>query len=509
MKEASVESAQRRCEHGVIETHSVRVVGMDPDLARQVIREEEDLRYPLLASSLTPPLCRIGIGVEPVGTLHNGLGANWSPPGQGEEAFPADDDEAGWQRLFESMTDAGIKWVRYWLSPDGLMRDGRVDAAHRLLGRLDRLQRWAAEQDAAIMLELGTVPPEYALSAIHDAPRDNRAYVCEYIVPLLRHVVRDRRCDRIRQLCLFNEPFNADVAPYIFFPPPGCDPLAYYLELHEMLRAELDAAGLEGIGLIGPNTANLFQRHIEMFEDKGLAPRVMRTFAELDCHLWRTRFDYYPASKRWPGYPMTEGIERYLKPTLAAAQRLGKRLSLTEMGSMYFNEDPRSSRTTEHDAFLTVAEAIVRAVNAGVAGAMVWSFTNSGRIDGQWGWVGTRARSFAPVPNLLHGYTVLMKHQRVGAAIHPCAAAPSDFASFISAGCLVAPGAGETVWLVNDHPVENIRVELALPPGRSRKPFTVLRKGFAPEIQALPPLASDDVVSLVLPGMSLTTLATA
>lgn len=504
-----METERRRREHGVIDEYSVRTVGMDPDLARQVIREEEDLKYPLLASSLEPPVCRVRVGADPIGTLHHGLGANWPANAQGEAAYPADDDETGWQALLGGMRHAGVKWVRFWLDPDGVVEDGRVVVEHRFLRRLDRLHRWAAENGATIMLELCRIPNAFMHGEVYDAPRDNRAYVRDYVLPLVTHVLRERRCDRIRLLCLFNEPFNADVAPYIFFPPSGRDPLEYYLELHEILRAELDAAGLTDLGLIGPNTANMFQRHIEMFEDKGLAARVARTFADLDCHMWRMRFDYYPPSKRWPGYPMTEGIERYLKPIVAAAGRMGKRLSLTETGAMYFNEHRCTPRMTQHDAFLTIAEEIVRAVNVGVAGAMVWSFANSGRVDGQWGWVGTRDRAFAPVPNLLNGYAVLMRPQRVGANIHPCTVDRSDFASFISASAVVDPNGGETVWLVNDHPVENIRVDIALPPARSGRPFAVTRKGFAPNIRELDPIASADVVSLVLPGMSLTALATA
>lgn len=34
---------------------------MDPTLARRVVREEEDLRYPLLASSLEPPVCEVTV----------------------------------------------------------------------------------------------------------------------------------------------------------------------------------------------------------------------------------------------------------------------------------------------------------------------------------------------------------------------------------------------------------------------------------------------------------------
>lgn len=203
-------------------------------------------------------------------------------------------------------------------------------------------------------------------------------------------------------------------------PKPPKDPLLHYLELHEILRTELDRADLEHLALIGPNSANLFQRHIQMFEDKGFAPRMVKAFGELDAHVWRLRFDYYPASKRWPGYGITEGIERYLKPTLAAARRMGKRLSVTEAGAMYFNEHPCTSRTMRHDAFLTMAEGIVRCINEGVAGAMVWSFTSSGRIDGQWGWIGTRDQDFERVPNLYNGFACLMRNalreDRVGLA---------------------------------------------------------------------------------------------
>ncbi len=498
----------RSKEHGVIGRKSVRTVGMDPVLARQVVREEEDLRYPLQASSLEPPKVLVEISDESVGNLDNGLGANWSPPDQGEEAFPDEKDEAGWKSLLASMTDAGIRWVRFWLQPDKLVKAGKVAKKHRYLERLDRLQEWARKEDALIMLELSIVPEEYRFSPIYDAPADNRKYVEEYIIPLTKHIILERKCSRIRQLCLFNEPFNTDVAPYIFAPPPPKDPLLHYLELHEILRRKLDHAGIENLSLIGPNSANMFQRHIEMFEDKGLGPRMAKAFGELDVHVWRTRFDYYPFSKRWPGYGMTEGIERYLKPTLAAARRLGRKLSITEAGSMYFNENPSSSRTTRHDAFLTTAEAIIRCLNEGVSGAMVWAFTNSGRIDGQWGFVGTRERKFERVPNIFNGYKCLMGRQRLGAEIRKCSVQRSDFSQFISAAAISKPGDGETVWLINDHPVENIAVTVQLPRKRSRRNWDVLRKDFDPDLKSLPQIADKDRISLVLPGMSLTTLAT-
>lgn len=499
---------KRSREHGVIEEHSVRTVGMDPVLARQVIREEEDLRYPLLASSQTPPCVTVAVAPEAIGTLDHGLGANWSPPGQGEEAFPDDMDADGWKRLFADMTEAGIRWVRFWLQPQGVVKGGKVDAAHRFLKRLDRLQAWAASTDSGIMLELSHAPDEYRFNAVYDAPADNALYVKAYILPLIVHVMKERGCDRIRQLCLFNEPFNPDVTPFIFMPKPPKDPLLHYLELHEILRSELDRAGLEHLALIGPNSANLFQRHIQMFEDKGLGPRMAKAFGELDVHVWRLRFDYYPASKRWPGYGMTEGIERYLKPTLAAARRMGKRLSVTEAGAMYFNEHPCTSRTTRHDAFLTMAEGMVRCVNEGVAGAMVWSFTSSGRIDGQWGWIGNRSRQFARVPNLFNGFACLMRYQRLGAEIRHCSPAPSDFSPFISAGALFKAGDGETIWLINDHPVDNINVKVDLPGQRSRKAWTIYRKDFDPDLKTIGALADADRLELVLPGMSLTTLTT-
>ncbi len=503
-----VEGRDREREHGVIAGTSVRKVGVDPVLARAVVREDEDLRYALPETCLQPPCVAVDVAAESHAVLVNGLGANWAPAFQGEQAYPADDDEAGWARVFAGMSQAGIRWVRFWLHPGFAMAGGRPDGTHSQFRRLDRLQAWAVRHDARIMLELSQVPDEFQGGGVHDAPGDNQRYVDDYIVPLVRHVLRERGCDRVDRLCLFNEPFNADVRPYIFYPPAGREPLEYYLDLHERLRASLDRAGFAELGLIGPNSANMFQRHIEMFEDLGLAQRVSRVFAELDCHQWRLRFDYYPPSKRWPGYTMREGMERYLEPTLAAARRLGKLLSLTEVGAMYFNEDPRTARVTRHDAFLVMAEGAVRSINAGVAGLMIWSFTSGGQVDGQWGWVGTRAEGFAPVPNLLNGFTVLMRYHRPGAAIHRCTVQCADFSPYIAAGALVMPGAGETLWLVNDHPVEKIRVTVRWPGRCGGRAWRGVRKDFDPEVKRLPDLPDGETLSLVLPGMSLTTLTT-
>lgn len=498
----------RKKEHGVIDKDSIRTVGMDAALARQVIREEEDLRYPLLASSLEPARCNVTIAPAAQAVLVNGIGANWSPAAQGEEAYPDDADEESWQRLLDNMTRCGIRWVRYWLQPRFNFTNGRPDAEHTLFKRFDRLHRWAAANQATLMLEFGNISKKFQGREPYDTPADNQDYVDNYLMPVLRHLLVERRYDRIRQISLFNEPFNADVKPYIFYPPAGRDPLEYYLDLHERLRQAMDRAGMTKVGLIGPDSANLFQRHIEMYEDKGLDERVGRAFAELDCHLWRTRFDYYPASKRWPGYPMTEGIERYLKPTLAAARRLGKLLSLTEVGTMYCNDHKLTARTTLHDAFLMTAESAVRSINEGVAGVMFWSYTNSGHADGQWGWIGTRESGGAPVPHLFNGFTALLRYHRPGGEIRHCAVQRSDFSSFISAAALWMPGLGETIWLINDHPVDNIQVRLSLPPVRSKRKFRVFRKGCAPELATLAEVADHDTVELVLPGLSFTTLTT-
>ncbi len=495
-------------QHGVIDPNSQRLVGMSPELANQVIRDVEDMRYPLLASSLCPPVVEISVGSEPIGTLDNGLGANWPPAYQGEEAFPAEDDAAGWEHIFHMMNGAGIRWVRYWLQLDDLMVDGRIDGAHRYLTRLDRLQQWAAESGSTIMLDFCYIPPAWRHDDIHDVPADIDAYVNDLLVPVLVHLVRERRCTAIRQLCLYNEPFNADVTPYLFFPATERDPLQYYVHLHERLRAGMDAAGLREIGLIGPNTANLFQRHIEMLEDQGLTERVRKAFGELDAHMWRMRYDYHPPSKRWPGYTLSEGIERYLRPTLSAAKRMGMRLSLTEAGAMYFNESPATERVTQHDAVLLMIEQLVRAINEGISGAMVWSFLSAGKTDGQWGWLGSRRQGFAPVPHLYHGFSTLMRYHRPGSAILPCTSRRADFSSFISAAALALPDGGHTVWIVNDHPVEKIQVRLSLPPERQRRPLNLHRKGFAPEPESLDTVQDGDHLSLVVPGMSLTVLTT-
>jgi len=161
-----------------------------------------------------------------------------------------------------------------------------------------------------------------------------------------------------------------------------------------------------------------------------------------------------------------------------------------------------------------MAEQIVRAVNEGIAGALIWSYTSSGRIDGQWGWLKTRAEKFSEVPNLLNGFTALMRHHRPGAAIHYCSVAPADFSGFISAGAISMDeqdGTGYTIWLINDHPVEHIRVRLHLPEkwAETGTTLNILRKGFAQELQESKFVVTDNnTVDILLPGMTLTTLTT-
>jgi hypothetical protein len=158
-----------------------------------------------------------------------------------------------------------------------------------------------------------------------------------------------------------------------------------------------------------------------------------------------------------------------------------------------------------------MAEQIVRAINEGVSGAMVWSYTNSGRIDGQWGWIGTQDRRFEIVPNLMNGFAVLMRPQRVGADIVKCNIARSDFSSFISAAMIRDLQGEETIWLINDHPVQRIRVLFELPKVSEGCLFRITMKDFDPELKSLGDIeaAPDGKIDHILPGMSIVAITKA
>jgi hypothetical protein len=446
------------------------------------------------------------------GRLIEGLGVNLPPafqPGQ-EKVFPR--NARDWRKLAVHLDWLGVNWIRYWLIGEAIIpRPGVFRPRHRYLDRLLRLHDWARKAKANLIVDYAIVPSwcrfpvPKSQDSVTSAPADIEQYVDAFALPLAKHIVCDLKLERVKYLCLFNEPFNPDYPGSTFYVPRGIDIFAHYVQLHACLRKRLDAEGIsrDRLGLIGPNSHDLFVQPLEEFRKRkvDLIPHL----AAVDEHCYRIRLDYLPPAEHIPTLTISETLSRYLKPALRHARRRQRPYFITEYSTFYYggiSGDPLGP--ARHEAFLTEAEFIIRSLAAGVAGGMKWSFLNSGQADGKWQYIETLDGSYQPIPNTYYGNAVLSRYLPRGGDIHPIHWQGSR-RSFIHGLAARYPGGACTILLVNDHPGETIEVSVGPVRRAAWHAWTTdtIRKHERTNV-----CVQQDRLSLVLAPMSITALTT-
>jgi hypothetical protein len=447
------------------------------------------------------------------GDLTEGLGANLPPAFQKgqEDAYPSNDRD--WDRLYRHMDWLGLNILRYWFIGEAVIPErGTFRKDHLYIERLVRFHDWAVRKNARLILDFGVVPSwlRFRTKASQPpdtaAPSDPDAYIELYAMPIIRHLIRDLGLSRIRYLCLFNEPFNPDFTDFSFYTPEGTDPFAHYAALHGKMRKRLDAEGIpdKELGLIGPNSHDLFVQPLIEMEKRGLD--WAESLSAVDEHAYRMRFDTLPECGHMPTLTIGETLSRYLKPAVAQANRHGKPYLLTEYSCFYYGGitgDPEGP--SRHESALTEAEFIVRAMGAGAGGGLKWSLINSGRNDGKWQYIETADGSYEPVPAVYFMNAVLTRYLPRKARIHPL--------RFEGAGTGFVHGTAFrypedlTVLVINDHPCEKfvLSLEDARSPGKETAAWQTdpLRKH-----RRIPVESKGGLLRLELPAMSLTAVTT-
>lgn len=441
--------------------------------------------------------------------LTEGLGANLPPAFQKgqEDAYPS--GERDWNRLYRHMDWLGLNILRYWLTGEAVIPEpGTFIKDHPYIDRLVRFHDWAAGKNGRIILDFGIVPswlrfrtPDSQPSETA-APADPEAYIELFAMPVVRYLIRGLGLNRIRYLCLFNEPFNPDFTDYSFYTPDGIDPFAHYAELYGKMRKRLDAEGIsEGeLGLIGPNSHDLFVQPLLEMERRGLD--WASSMAAVDEHAYRMRLDGLPEAGHMPTLTIGETLTKYLAPAAAHARRRGKPYLLTEYSCFYYGGitgDPEGP--ARHESALTEAEFIVRAMAAGAAGGLKWSLINSGRNDGKWQYIETADGSYEPVPAVYFANAVLTRYLPRDARIHPL--------GFEGAGTGFVHGTAFrypedwTALVINDHPAEPFVLKLEGMKTRG-KSFTAWQTDTLRKHRRIPVDGKGDSARLELPPMSIT-----
>ena len=395
-----------------------------------------------------------------------------------EHCHPALDDEAGWTALYATLDQLRPGFIRFGIPPTPHCdASGRFVPGTPHLERLARIARWAARNGCTLMLdtfllpEPHVFPPDeagYKLNAngqFQYAARDNRALAEHFLAPLLDHVVNDLGLEAVRWFNIINEPFCYGVYAT---PANQPDSILHYAEMYRELRAALDRRG------IARDRLRLAALDLIFFFNWTVAERLLRE-TDLADHVDGLNVHFYqlvpdreaadPALppkdyRRWAGLSLQ--IDDHLRRLADYGRVVDKPVMAAEIGTFAYGFRDNPAGTATYSAQLTVAEAIIRGLQAGVTTFGFWSLMNPNTIDGHWATFsieGGRARHVRHVSSIRG---LLSQAVRPGArvrALRPSWTEPSGPA--VSAVQLQSEGAPPLVLLVNNH--STAALDLVLP----------------------------------------------
>lgn len=460
--------------------------------------------------------------------LDYGVGYNWFDHlGAGglyarNAAYPLDraiypelSDAAAWLEIRKALDEMRPGFIRFGLppdphvAPDGSFRSGTVH-----LQRLAWLDDWARANGCTILLDPFLIPTAHEFPApplppgsiCNMAARDNVAYAERFVAPLLRHIVHDLRLDSVRLFNPVNEPMEYGVYRT---PQAGPDVYRHYVDMYRQMRVALDRASVprERIGLVGCDT---YTHRVLFLPEQAARGIDIDPFVDVySIHFYSLRFDTLPPGEGSWTRPIGDLMEDTARQAQYCRER-GKRLIAAEMGTFYYGwrmNDPAGVASA--DATLTVAEGVVRGMNAGLGAFGFWSFMNPNDIDGWFGIVGLdERRKLVRSGHPWATYGLLSRFARPGSRVHPLALVPSRNVAPVHGTALVAPSGEKTILLVCDEPARRGRVEIELPPALRAKRWERLATDRVRLQQPLPALEPQDPAKLgvVLNPFSLTVL---
>ena len=432
--------------------------------------------------------------IEPVGEARRfgpGIGFNWfdylgmggsyaHPPEYyplTDACYPPLEDQASWALILGELDRLRPGFIRFGIPPDPHVDErGRIvtDTVH--LRRLDLVARWAASRGCTILLDTFLLPTRYELPRPAGArlpwdggmyqlgAADNRAYAREFVAPLLQHVCLERGLEAVR----FFNPVNEPMAYGVYqMPEGGPDTYVHYVEMYREMREALDAAGVsrDRLGLVGCDANEPEGWPVLEMTARGVD---IDPFVDAySIHYYRLSFDYLTGNpaNREVATTIRDAIDKHTGKIARYCRARGKPLWAPEIGTFHYGwrfGDPAGPTTLE--ATLTVAEALLRAVNAGVDAFAFWCFMNPNTIDGHWRIVGIEDGRLVRAAYPCATYGLLSRLVRPGSRVQPLVSRPqADRRAHLHATAFTAPSGERTLLLVNDHPDEEVEADLAAP----------------------------------------------
>lgn len=154
-----------------------------------------------------------------------------------------------------------------------------------------------------------------------------------------------------------------------------------------------------------------------------------------------------------------EAWQRYLR-------RREKPLWVNEIGTFHYGwRENNPSGCSGIDACLTVAEAVLRLVGQGARAFNLWQLFDSDDNDGSWSALAWEGGTWRRQGHKHAVYGTLSRALRPGSRLWTLSAEPSSNLSPVHGVAVLEPGGTRRLVLLNDDPVHNWSVALALPAG--------------------------------------------
>ncbi len=345
-------------------------------------------------------------------------------------------DSAAWGDIERCARWLGLDWLR--VEMDRRMYEphkGQFDWNGEEMRTLYRILDWCQRHDADVFLtEMWRDVPWLAYPEVHpllSAP-NSLADFAEGLAALADHLIRQRRYTCVKWLCIANEPPGGT---WGYWWSRGADN-ALLSPAFKAVREALDRRGIS-LPLSGPDWTDL--------------PKLDP--AQLDFAPYMGAFDIHSYG------PPNPDVSHILGDWAQWAHEQGKPFFLTELGDMSLGWGADNPGPRSYEAVLSVAEKVLRGLNAGVDGFNRWSFLNRGDQDGQWQlvrtWDMTTKRYLAhaePEPVPYYGYAMLTRFMAKYSRVLPCEwqLGPKDAeAPRVFAAALRSPEGRLTLLLVN------------------------------------------------------------
>lgn len=461
----------------------------------------------------------ISFGKKSDYVLDQGIGLNWYHDWRGANAprssSPPISDEEHWQLLMKEFSFLSPKCIRFGFASEKFVDEaGKIRRDADGFAVLAKLDAWASARGVEIIFDPWGIPEYYSHGACKegyfcDAPRDISGFVEGFIVPLAKYLRSELKLSSVTRFILMNEPLLGKAGSGRWYiTPPGIDRYAHYVECH---KAILEAFRRENLPLklVGPDSWSTEGWAIDFMNERNLdlAPWV----DAFDQHCYHARLDYLPPNPT-ASYtlPMTNMIQDHVVKNARFARAKGRRYYITELGTFYYgwkSGDPFGGAT--HEAFITEAEFIIRAMQAGCGGFYRWAYLAPGEYaDGAWQFINTVDNSYTRSPHTFYGYACLMRYTGRNAAVWPARVTPaSESCENVHAVGLQLPDGNYTVLAVNDHNSQERVVRIELPSGWSGRWQKLLddrtRKMLRNDVEPV-----GGVIEDVLPPMSLAVYTT-